>query len=140
MNIHCTLCTVYIHFLIHLCTHTYKLIHSILYLISTHTAPTPSTPVITVTAGTNSLSFAWPPPEGEIVARYEIAASYVGDCPEIASMFPYSSSANFPSTSVQFTDLQEFSNYSLSVTAVNDAGRSETSTLVATTLSTGELQ
>ncbi len=92
-----------------------------------------------MTAGTNSLSFAWPPPEGEIIARYEIAASYVGDCPEIASTFPESSSANFPSTSVQFTDLQEFSNYSLSVNAVNDAGRSETSTLVATTLSTGEL-
>ena len=90
-----------------------------------------------MTARTNSLSFAWPPPEGEIVAHYEIAASYVGDCPEIASMFPYSSSANFPSTSVQFTDLQEFSNYSLSVTAVNYAGSSETSTLVGTTLSAG---
>ena len=94
-----------------------------------------------MTAGTNSLSFAWPPSEGEIVARYEIAASYVGDCPEIASMFPYSSSANFSSTAVQFTDLQEFSNYSLSVTAVNSyAVKSETSTLVATTLSAGELQ
>ncbi len=91
-----------------------------------------------MTAGTNTLSFAWPPPEGEIVAHYEITASYVGDCPEIASTFP-DTSANFPSTSVQFTDLQEFSNYSLSVTAVNDAGSSETSILVATTLSTGEL-
>ncbi len=108
-------------------------------LFCTHTAPTPSSPVITVTAGTNSLSFAWPPPEGEIVARYEIAASYIGDCPEIASTFPDFSFANFPSTTVQFTDLQEFSNYSLSVTAMNDAGSSETSTLVATTLSTGEL-
>ena len=92
-----------------------------------------------MTAGTNSLSFSWPPPEGEIVARYEIAASYVGDCPEIASTYPDTSSANFPSTTVQNTELKEFSNYSLSVTAVNDAGRSETSTLVATTLSTGEL-
>ncbi len=92
-----------------------------------------------MTAGTNSLSFAWPPLEGEIVARYEIVVSYIGDCPEIASTFPDSSSANFPSTSVQFTDLQEFSNYSLSVTAVNNASSSEISTLVATTLSTGEL-
>ena len=108
-------------------------------MISTHTAPAPSTPVITVTAGTNSLSFSWPPPECEIVAHYEFAASYIGDCPEIASTFPESSSANFSSTSVQLTDLQEFSNYSLSVTAMNDAGSSETSTLVATTLSTGEL-
>ncbi len=90
-------------------------------------------------AGTNSLSFAWPPPEGEIVAHYEIAVSYVGDCPEIASTFPDSSSANFLSISVQFTELQEFSNYSLSVTAVNDAGSSETSTLLATTLSSGSV-
>ncbi len=92
-----------------------------------------------MTAGTNSLSFAWPPPGGERVAHYEIAASYVGDCPEIASTFPDSSSANFPSTSVQFTDLQEFSSYSLSVTAVNDAGSSESSTLLATTLATGSV-
>ncbi len=92
-----------------------------------------------MTAETNSLSFAWPPSEDEIVTHYEIAATYVGDCPEIAITFSDSSSTNFPSTSVQFTDLQEFSNYSLSVTAVNDAGSSETSTLVATTLSTGKV-
>ncbi len=109
-------------------------------LHSFFTAPAPSTPVITLTvAGTNSISFAWPPPEGEIVARYEVAVSYVGDCPEIASTFPDSSSANFLSTALQLTDLQEFSNYSLSVTAVNDAGSSETRTLVAATLSTGSV-
>ncbi len=89
-------------------------------------------------AGTNSLDFAWPPPESEIVARYEIAAAYVGDCPEIASSFPDGSATDFQPTMFQFAELQEFSNYSLSVTAVNDAGSSETSTLVATTLSAGE--
>ncbi len=103
------------------------------------TASAPSTPVITVIAETNSLSFAWSPLENEVVTRYEITALYVGDCPEIAATFQNSSSTNFSGTSVQFTDLQEFSNYSLSVTAVNDAGSSETSTLVATTLSGGKL-
>ncbi len=89
-------------------------------------------------AGTNSLSFAWPPPESEIVTRYELTVAYVGDCPEIARTFPDASATNFQNTMFQFAELQEFSNYSLSVTAVNDAGSSETSTLVATTLSSGE--
>ncbi len=89
-------------------------------------------------AGTSSLTFAWPPPEGEIIAHYDIVATYVGDCPEIGSLFTGNSASNFLRTTVEFTDLQEFSNYSLSVTAVNGSESSETSTLVVTTLPAGE--
>ncbi len=102
-------------------------------------APAPSAPVIAVIAGTTSLTFSWTQPEeGDIVSHYVIAVSYVGDCPEIGNAFPEASSSNFPGTAFSFTTLQEYSNYSLSVSAVNDAGSSETITLVATTLSTGE--
>ena len=98
-------------------------------------APSPSAPVINVITRTTSLRFTWTQPEGEIVSHYVIAASYVGDCPEINDVFQGST---FPNTTLDFSDLQEYSNYSLSVSAVNGAGSSETSTLVATTLSTGK--
>ncbi len=101
-------------------------------------APAPSAPVIAVIAGTTSLTFSWTQPEGEIVSHYVIAASYVGDCPEIDNAFPEVSSSNFPNSAFSITNLEEYSNYSLSVSTVNDAGSSETSTLVATTLSTGK--
>ncbi len=69
-----------------------------------------------------------------------VAVSYVGDCPEIGDAYPDASSANFLNTVLDISPavvtLHQYSNYSLSVTAVNDAGISETSTLVVTTLST----
>jgi len=71
---------------------------------------------------------------GDIVTGYEIVFSYQGPC----SGFTHTNTTTVEGTSRNYTlsGLQEFSNYTVSVTAVNDAGNA-TGTVVATTLGAG---
>jgi len=68
------------------------------------------------------------------VSSYEIVFSYQGPC----SGFTQTNTTTVEGTSRNYTlsGLQEFSNYTVSVTAVNDAGNA-TDTVRATTLSAG---
>jgi len=70
----------------------------------------------------------------DIVSSYEIVFSYQGPC----SGFTHTNTTTVEGTSRNYTlsGLQEFSNYTVSVTAVNDAGNA-TGTVVATTLGAG---
>ena len=74
----------------------------------------------------------------EIVDSYTITFSYVGDCPEIQELIREMTFDMFTQTELPIPNLEEFSNYSLSVTAVNRAGPSTTSTLVTSTQPAGE--
>ena len=71
---------------------------------------------------------------GDIVSSYEIAFSYQGPC----SGFTHTNTTTVEGTSRNYalTALQEFSNYTVSVTAVNDVGNA-TATVFGTTLSAG---
>ena len=68
------------------------------------------------------------------MSSYEIVFSYQGPC----SGFTHTNTTTVEGTSRNYTlsGLQEFSNYTVSVTAVNDAGNA-TGTVVATTLGAG---
>ena len=70
----------------------------------------------------------------DFVRSYEIVFSYQGPC----SGFTHTNTTTVEGTSRNYTlrGLQEFSNYTVSVTAVNDAGNA-THTVVATTLGAG---
>ena len=67
----------------------------------------------------------------DIVSSYEIVFSYQGPC----SGFTHTNTTTVEGTSRNYTlsGLQEFSNYTVNMTAVNDAGNA-TGTVVATTL------
>jgi len=68
------------------------------------------------------------------VSIYEIVFSYQGPC----SGFTHTNTTTVEGTSRDYVlrGLQEFSNYTISVAAVNDAGN-QTTTAIATTLSSG---
>ena len=81
-----------------------------------------------------SINLTWTQPVEDFVSSYEIVFSYQGPCSE----FTHTNTTNVEGTSRNYTlsELQEFSNYTVSVTAVNDAGNA-TDTAVATTLGAG---
>jgi len=81
-----------------------------------------------------SVNLTWIQPVEDIVSSYEIVFSYQGPC----SGFTHTSTTTVEGTSRNYTlsGLQEFSNYTVSVTAVNDAGNG-TDTVRATTLGAG---
>jgi len=84
-----------------------------------------------------SITFNWTQPVGETVDNYEITVSYQGPC------------SGFTSTNTVIVDgatreqtltgLQEFSTYTIDITAVNCGGRSETTSQNVTTAAAGKL-
>ena len=66
---------------------------------------------------------------------YEVAFSYQGPC----SGFNHTNTTTVNGTTRQYTltGLQEFSNYTVTVVAINDAGRSEGSSVNIVTMADG---
>jgi len=82
-----------------------------------------------------TINLTWTQPVEDIVSSYGIVFSYQGPC----SGFTHTNTTTVEGTSRDYTlsGLQEFSNYTVSVTAVNDAGNATDTTEVITTLSAG---
>ena len=82
-----------------------------------------------------SINLIWTQPEGEVVDSYEVSFSYQGPC----SGFNHTNTTTVDGTTRQYTltGLQEFSNYTVTVVAVNDAGRSGGSSLNVVTMADG---
>ena len=100
-------------------------------------APTIPAPTITmaVSESPTSINLAWTQPGDEVVDSYEVSFSYQGPC----SGFNHTNTTTVDGTTRQYTltGLQEFSNYTVTVVAVNGAGRSEESILNVVTLANG---
>ena len=82
-----------------------------------------------------SIDLTWTQEVGELVTSYEVTFSYQGPC-------AFTDSGNITlgsnSRSRTLTGLQEFSSYTVSVTTVNDGGRSTPQTRTVTTMSAGK--
>ena len=76
-----------------------------------------------VSQSPTSISLTWTQSEGEVVDSYEVSFFYQGPC----SGFNHTNTVTVDGTTRQYTltGLQEFSNYTVTVVAVNGAGRSE---------------
>ena len=87
------------------------------------------------TQSPTSIILTWTQPEGEVVDSYEVSFSYQGPC----SGFNHTDTTTVNGTTRQYTltGLQEFSNYTVTVVAVNDAGRSEESSENVVTMADG---
>ena len=74
-----------------------------------------------VSQSPTSITLTWTQPEGEIVNSYEMVFSYQGPCD-----FTHTNIITVNSTTRQYTltGLQEFSTYTVNITAVNVGGRS----------------
>ena len=87
------------------------------------------------TQSPTSINLTWTQPEGEVVDSYEVSFSYQGPC----SGFNHTNTTTVNGTTRQdtLTGLQEFSNYTVTVVAVNSAGRSEESRENVVTMADG---
>ena len=105
--------------------------------ISIPPVPPPSAPTITMTVSQSptSITLTWTQPEWEVVDSYEMSFSYQGPC----SGFNHTNTITVNGTSRQYTltGLQEFSNYTVTVVAVNVAGRSGGSSESVVTMEDG---
>ena len=99
--------------------------------------PRPSAASITMvnTQSPTSIILTWTQPEGKVVDSYEVSFSYQGPC----SGCNHTDTTTVNGTTRQYTltGLQEFSNYTVTVVAVNDAGRSEESSENVVTMADG---
>ena len=84
-----------------------------------------------------SIDLTWAPELGEVVMSYKVTFSYQGPC----SGFTDSDNITVESASQShtLTGRQEFSSYTVSVTALNDGGRSTSQTRTVTTMSAGKI-
>ena len=85
----------------------------------------PSAPTVTmaVSLSPTSITLTWTQPVGEVVDSYELSFSYKGPC----SGFNHTNTTTVNGTTRQhtLTGLQEFSNYIVTITAVNTALQAE---------------
>ena len=97
----------------------------------------PSAPNITmaVSHSPTSINLTWTQPEGEVVDSYDVSFSYQGPC----TGFNHTNTTTVNGTARQYTltGLQEFSTYTVTVVAVNGAGRSEESRESVVTMEDG---
>ncbi len=95
----------------------------------------PSSPVVTSVPQTNSIAFSWTQPQFDVVMTYNILFEYNGSCSVTISPIPV---VGLLITTINPTGLFSFSNYRLTVTAVNPVG-STTTVVIVTTLPKGEI-
>ena len=105
--------------------------------ISIPPVPPPSAPTITMTVSQSpiSITLTWTQPDGDVVDSYEVSFSYQGPC----SGFNHTNTTTVDGTTRQLTltGLQEFSNYTVTVVAINGAGRSRRSSVNVVTMADG---
>ena len=99
----------------------------------------PSTPTVTMAVSQlpASIILTWTQPEGEIVNSYELVFSYQGPC----DRFTHTRAITVEGVTRQYTltGLQEFSTYTINITAVNVGGRSAVTSQSVTTRAAGRL-
>ena len=99
--------------------------------------PVPSAPTITmaVSQSPTSITLSWTQPEGDVVDNYEVSFSFQRSC----DGFNHTNTTTVGDTTRQYTltALQQFSNYTVTMVAVNGAGRSAESSENVVTMGDG---
>ena len=86
---------------------------------------------MTPTLQTDSILITWSQATEDIVESYEISYAYDEPCPNVT--VSASVTLNSTTTSYMVSDLEEFSTYTITVTAINPSGTTD-ATRAATTL------
>ena len=109
---------------------------AILLVVSALASSPPSSPtIVSTTPQSTSITITWTQPEGDVVDFYELTYSYQGPCPGVTQ----SESVSISGSRRQFVAvaLHEFSNYTITIIALNVAGNSPPVTITAETLTAG---
>ena len=111
----------------------------IIYIPNTFTVP-PSTPTnfTLLSQSPTSITLSWEQPAGDVVDTYNIVYTVQGGCSDYTQ--PENMATVNDGTAREYTlqNLQEFSCYNISVTAVNGGGSSPAATATATTAPSGD--
>ena len=95
----------------------------------------PAAPVImTPSPQADSISITWSQAAEDVVVNYRVSYEYSGTCPNVPASSPMTLDGT--ATSYVVPNLEAFSMYTITVTAINPAGMAD-ATVTATTLSTG---
>ncbi len=114
-----------------------ELVDTIQYIVdpSPCVVGAPSSPVVTSVPQQDSIAFSWTQDnQSDVVVTYNFVFEYNGSC---SVTTPPMSVSGFLITTTNPTNLFSFSNYRLTVTAVNPVG-STTTVVIVTTLPKGE--
>ena len=99
-----------------------------------YTVLAPTAPVImTPKLQTDSILITWSQATEDIVQNYEISYAYDGPCPNVTVSASVTLDSTTTSYNIMVSDLEEFSTYTITVTAINPAGTTN-ATRTATTL------
>ena len=91
---------------------------------------------MSTTPQSTSITITWTQPEGDVVDSYEITYTFQGPCPNAEA--PVTMTTNDGTTrEYTVTGLEEFSDFIITITAMNRAGRSNGASTTAMTLSAG---
>ena len=97
--------------------------------------PPPSSPtnLASPSQSPTSITLSWEQPAGDIVDRYDIVYTYLGGCSDYTQ--PENMTTVIDGTAREYTlqNLQEFSDYNITIAAVNYAGQSIQTKLTAPT-------
>ena len=104
----------------------------------TVSVPSSPTNLASPSQSPTSITLSWEQPAGDAVDRYDIVYTYQGGCSDYTQ--PENMATVNDGIAREFTlqNLQEFSDYNISVAAVNGGGTSPAATAVATTASSGK--
>ena len=100
--------------------------------------PVPDPPVVTLGVVTvTTVTLSWEQPAGDAVDNYIIVYTYQGGCSAYTQ--PENMATAIDGTAREYTlqNLQEFSGYVITVTAVNTGGGSMSDMITATTMANG---
>ena len=115
-----------------------KLQHFILYTtFSLYAAPLAPTNLASPSQSPTSITLSWEQPAGANVDSYTITFDYQGECSDFNLATDFRFSVNGNVTEFTMRDLQEFSSYVITVTAVNSGGSNTSEVLTVNTTSAG---
>ena len=108
-------------------------------LFSTALVPSSPTNLASPSQSPTSITLSWEQPAGDAVYRYDIVYTYQGGCSDYTQ--PENMATLNDGTAREYTlkNLQEFSDYTINVTAVNATGTSAPAVIMITTSATGAI-
>ena len=101
--------------------------------------PVPSTPTILASPSQSptSITLSWEQPAGDAVDRYDIVYTYQGGCSDYTQTDNMATVNNGTAREYTLQNLQEISDYTISVAAVNGGGSSPAATATVATTPSG---
>ena len=99
--------------------------------------PSSATNLTSPSQSPTSITLSWEQPAGDAVDRYDVVYTYQGGCSDYTQPENMATVNDGTTRECTLQNLQEFSDYNITIAAVNEAGLSMQTRITATTQSAG---